>query len=552
MNDQFEFHQIPYTAREVPLTLQPLLWEGGAACDMRIFWKKVIDNKLGAMHESRVTLIRTIYNLLSDIVVAGGSRETLKTGVNHVRSFYKCADLYRMHPTAETALVVYCKWVKDLYERRKIDNTNGSEAGIYGAASFMASLLGEATELGRDTFVVTSGLQPPRKSSAALGAKVDRQNFSQTKKFAEVLIDIINSISNDRCLGALPLKITFRSGLSVEHYAAAKRNASVPAAGSNILLDTSPSIRYPVFNIRIEAEMLLFMSQTSMNLSEASKLKLQDFRFKEEGAFTQVYAYKGRKKGEVIFTIFKEYKPFFLNYLAFRRLINSEANSSLLFGRFPQPGNPVSRNPNPRSLIMFLKRMGVPHRPASEFRKTRQNWLARKSGNPEMASEMAQHDLETYARNYAKPHHQTAATEFAGFYARLAENRKAALGGGCVEVNPIPIASTPLEINIPDCINPALCLFCVNYKGQITYDYIWALLTFGRLKMYEDLCHRKGQAGGITENSIVKRVREIAKQFSEVNAKCSGWYLKADGKVRAGEYHPRWAGFFDIIDAVLI
>src|SRR5690606_35572070 len=117
------------------------------------------------------------------------------------------------------------------------------------------------------------------------------------------------------------------------------------------------------------------------------------------------------------------------------------------------------------SLIGFLKRIGLSHVPASTFRRTRQNWLARKMGDPEMAAEMGQHDLKTYARYYSRPHHQTAAVEFSRYFKNLDASRASVMDGTCGGNEPRLITSAPQRLGVPDCINPASCFFCENYKG---------------------------------------------------------------------------------------
>lgn len=545
MDDEFQFQGIDYNSQQTPLTLTPLLYCGGAACDMRNFFEVMGRGQLGSQRLKRFTLVLTLFRVLSNIVSTGGSLQTLKAQINHLRGFYKFADSRHLEPTMKGVVKIYQLWVREIYQKSKASGKKEITDGDYGKASSVASLLGQATSLGRDTFVKSSKLRAPRKSTRALGAKSDRQDLEKTKIFAEVIIDIISSLSGKACHSRLPVKIGFRNGTTIDHYGALNQHAAAMAPTAHQLNDVSPSVRYPLLNLRVEAEMMLFISQTSMNLGEAAKLEMQNFRYKSDGAFTQVYGYKNRKKGEVLFTIYNEYKPFFLDYLKFKNFVGLGDHTDLVFGKVCQPGHVLSKNSNPRSLISFLKRVGLTHIPASTLRCTRQNWLARMIGDPEIAAEMGQHDLKTFAVSYSRPHHQTAAVEFTRYYKSLESTRGAVMNGACDTSEPRPIASAPKNLNKPDCINPALCFFCENYKGIRSYDYIWSLLTYQKLKRYEGLCNK---CSPDEPNELLERIQQISEQFRCASTACAGWVLKAEGRVASGEHHPRWAGFFDLIE----
>ena len=544
MSDEFQFTGIDYNAKQIPLTLTPLLYHGGGGCDMREFWGKLERRELGSEAVRRFSLVVLLFRVLSNIISVGGSVANLRSRVDCLRSFYHFADSRDSEPTIKNVVRIYQSWVRELYKRSVASGQQEISDADYGRASGLASLLGEATGLGRDSFVKPSKLRAPRKSTKALGAKIDRQDLEQAKNFIDVLVDIIRSLSSESCLTKLPVTIKLRNGVETDHYAALNQHAANMSSTAPQLHDTSAAVRYPLFNLRVEAEMMLFISQTSMNLGDTAKLKMQNFRYKSDGAFTQVYSYKGRKKGEVLFTIYKEYKPFFVDYLKFRECVGLDEHTGLIFGKVCQPGHVLSKNPNPRSLLGFLRRMGLSHVPASEFRRTRQNWLARKMGDPEVAAEMGQHDLQTYAKSYSRPHHQTAALEFTRYYKSLDASRTASLDGACNGDEPQLIELAPKSLGKPDCVNPALCVYCVNYKGVRSYDYIWSLLTYAKLKRYEELCNKCSQG---ETNDIAERVENIANQFKAENKTCLAWSVKAENQVALGNHHPRWAGFFDII-----
>jgi hypothetical protein len=161
-----------------------------------------------------------------------------------------------------------------------------------------------------------------------------------------------------------------------------------------------------------------------------------------------------------------------------------------------------------------------------------------------MAAEMGQHDLKTYARYYSRPHHQTAAVEFSRYYKTLDASRASVMDGTCGGNEPRLITSAPQRLDVPDCINPASCFFCENYKGIRAYDYIWSILTFAKLKHFEQLCNK---CPATEPSDLIARINEIQEQFSSQGAACAAWSDKAAKQIALGNHHPRWAGFFDIL-----
>jgi hypothetical protein len=64
--------------------------------------------------------------------------------------------------------------------------------------------------------------------------------------------------------------------------------------------------RFPLVNIRIEAELLVFIAQTGMNLSQAHNLRRTQYSYKSTIDGYEVRDYKERRQGEVLFEIFSD------------------------------------------------------------------------------------------------------------------------------------------------------------------------------------------------------------------------------------------------------
>lgn len=540
MSDDLTFDSVTYGEGRIPLTLRPCLYVNGAGCHAKKFSKSQHAQSFGSPVGARRPLVYALHSILNGIVSSGQSPATLRLGVGRVRDFYKYCDSYGLNPTMENACVLYCGWVKSIY--KKINDDDIKESGCYGAASSMATLLGVATDLGRDYFVLRADLRAPMKSNNF--PKIDKQSLRDAKRFIADLMDIRDCLGVDAFKSPLPTTLKFSDGATVDLYSGLTQHEKLQP---HKLANTSLKARYAVYNIRAELELFIFISQTSMNLSDAANLEDQDLKYYDVGDCFEARAYKGRKKGEVIFTAYREYKPYFLEFLDFKKELCVGSFSTKVFGKLPQPGRAVSDNPNPRALIKLMKDLGRPMVVATVLRRTRQNWLARRAGNPSVAAEIGQHDTSTFLRAYSRPHHQTASTEWTNYFRNHAQAKRAAFEGHC-NGTPVPIEGLPKAIDKPNCANQNLCIFCLNYKGIKTYSYIWSLISYQVLREREKLLVLKGNGDVSGLDSTLDRIEKIVSAFEAAGKKCASWLAKAVQQVRAGNYHPRWNGFIQLIE----
>lgn len=540
MSYRLTFDSVTYGEERIPLTLEPCLYLNGAGCHAKNFVRCQREGSLGDVIEARRPLIYALHSILNGIVSTGRSPATLKLGVGRVRDFYTYSDSYGLNPTMANACTLYCGWVKSMYKKIK---TNGiKESGCYGAASGMATLLGDATSLGRDYFILRANLKAPKKSNDF--PAIDKQSLRVTMLFIADLMDIRESLGIDAFQKTLPVNLRLSDGTTMDLYGGLNQHAKHKP---HKLADTAMRVRYSIYNIRAELELFLFISQTSMNLSDAAKLEAQDFKYYDVGEKFEARAYKGRKKGEVIFTAYSEYKPYFVEFLSFRKELAIGERTAKIFGKLPQPGKVVSDNPNPRALINLMKNLQRPMVVATELRKVRLNWLARRAGDPLVAAEIGQHDLSTFNRSYARPHHQTAATEWTNYFRNHAELKRAAFEGQCNGA-PIPIQDIPDTIDKPNCKNQNLCIFCLNYKGIKTYSYIWSLISYKVLRERERLLTLKSNGDVSGLDSTIERIEKIIISFEAAGKRCGAWLTKAVQQIGGGNFHPRWSGFIQLME----
>ncbi len=233
----------------------------------------------------------------------------------------------------------------------------------------------------------------------------------------------------------------------------------------------------------------MFIGQTGMNYAQSHRLALRNFSYSSDIDGYKVREYKQRRKGEVLFEIFSEYRSHFERYLEWRR------------GLFPKSENrifPIIRQEDTRetSPISFepiqnaCEQAGITWVPPRTLRGTRVNWLLRRSGDPDLTAEIAQHHKQTLLREYDKPSLQLAVNEITRFHLRndpaLAEKMPllAVAPGECDGI-PEPSPFRPKSAPEPDCKRPSGCLWCEHHRDLDSFDYVWSLGCFRHLKILE-------------------------------------------------------------------
>ena len=73
--------------------------------------------------------------------------------------------------------------------------------------------------------------------------------------------------------------------------------------------------RYPLINLRIQAEMFMLMGQPAVNLAQAHQLRMDQWRYKASTDGYEIRTYKHRRWGPVVFNIYSEYREVVHRYL---------------------------------------------------------------------------------------------------------------------------------------------------------------------------------------------------------------------------------------------
>lgn len=563
------FPMVQYGKQAIAWDLRPLLYLDGAGVNARKVCDQIANGTLGAPISNRLPLVEKLHEVIAGKLAEGRSRKTAESSIFSLRKFFSWSDGKGRSLTLESVESVYLDWVDHLLHRHKVVS-DISESTVNRLAAQVARMLDEALDLRVGLLCKTRSRKPPSKR-CVLGTQADKQNLEQTFAFGYALMDISDALSVDAIRGSLPVKIAFRTGQVIEEWSALRELNKVkaitdgyawPYARKTVInaraaweADTSIRTRYPLVNMRIMAEMLIFIAQTGMNLAQAHQLKICKFRYQSHIDGYKVFrVYKGRRQGEVAFEIFSEYKAIFERYLSWHEAMFPGNDEGLLFPLVSQSGGVTGRAsdvaPNFQSLQKRFKRLGICFIPPSALRKTRINWLLRFSRDPAMTAEMHAHTQETLIRNYEQPHLQVAMVEISRFHARSDPAIAPPGPGVCIKAVPKAIMGTPPEAPIPDCASPAGCLFCEHQRDIDSEDHVWSLSSYRHFKSLELASYRLATKGSapISAVATMDRVTAKLKYFKESSEVRTLWVCEALARIEEGDYHPRWDGFIQLME----
>lgn len=543
---------------ETPMDLRVLLYKGGAKGNPRIVFNQMAAGELGRPLIERLELVQRIHEAMTTRLVGGGAKTTAVVTLQRLRDFFAWADEFEQVVSLETVEDSYRHWCNFLLNRVRLKDIKNVTA--YNSGLVVSSILDAALERSQ-SLILTTRLLPQKRGVRAVSVTADKQNLADTFAFGHLCLDVIDSLSVEAVFGPLPIKIRFRDGRILEQWSRLRNPASVAALqpGNNNMRSVLRSraawetertlrTRYPLVNLRIMAEMLVFISQTGMNLSQAHNLRHTHYSYKSTIDGYEVRDYKERRKGEVLFEIFAEYKDIFNAYLGWRDAVFG-ATTDRLFPFVRQMGAVASTTPSfNRFREEICSPMGVPFISPQKLRNTRVNWLLRQSRNPELTAEQAQHTRQTLLRVYEKPSLQVAQTEIIQFWQkndpRLADNPMPCPAPGVCDGVPKPLPDLPAEAPRADCIHPAGCLFCEHHRDIDSEDYVWSVASMRFMntiiiQRFRPPAKGKADAARHVELALEVLTAKLS-WFNDSNATRKAWVEEATEKLAEGEFHSHW------------
>lgn len=534
------FPNVKFGARETPWDLTVLLYKGCADASTRRSHKLINSGTAGTPQLDRIALVVKLHEEISAALGSGGSRWTASQQVQVLRYLFGFADRTGRTLTLETATDAYCGWAETLFHRtraRKRASTNSdlkpiSMRSAYACAAVVGTLLDSV--LGRHTNIVElTRLKAPQRRKTAIGVQAEKQSLADTFAFGHLLQDICDGLSLATTLAdPLPVQIALRSGKTLVR----QGNTTTKAISE---LAHVPAERYALANLRIESELLMFIAQTGMNLTQAAALTLRNFFYVSHLDGYQVKDHKARRGGAVLFEIFQDYKPHFERYLEWRRRLFPQSP-----GLFPLIGFDESR-PDRRVSCHRLRaacsELNVAFVSPRMLRNTRINWLLRVTADPDITAEMAQHTKETLLSVYERPSLQRAMVEAARFWSQFDPHstRTQAVAPGDCTGTPRAVAMIPSEAPKPNCARTSGCLWCENHRDVDSLDYLWALTSFKHLKTIELSKARLPQRDDESPPAklVIDRIHDKLRWFEQSSEVRREWVAEALARVAEGDFH---------------
>lgn len=555
---ELTFPLIPTGEKETPLSLKRLLYKGGTALRTDKAEQAIHAGLLGDIQSDRIELVSLIHTSINTHLVGGGSRTTGRDQIREISTFFEWGDGNHANLSLSGVSKSYIDWSEYLLRRVRVKK-DLKEGSAYNHARLVGQILDDV--LGRERPILTATrIRRPKARKTVQGAKADKQNLQETFTFGRLLQDICDGTRLDVIWGAPVVRIPIQQGGNIEFRFGREAAPHDVRRPSEISKSTERVLAYKndrsldnyfrknMINLRIQAELLMFIGQTGMNLTQAHNLMLRRFSFSSDINGYKVREYKRRRKGEVLFEIFTEYRSHFERYLEWRREIFGKAEQRL-FPFLRQDGVREEKRVQFTSVKNACKKAKVTWVPPSTLRGTRVNWILRRSNDPDLTAEMAQHHKKTLLSDYETPSQQRAASEIIRFHFRTdpSLNDEAillAIAPG--ECNGVPKQSLekPLSATEPDCRRPSGCLWCDHHRDIDSLDYVWSMACFRHLKILElskaPPKNKRDQSIHPAEHAI-KKLGEKLTFFQNSNSTRREWVEEALARLEEGYYHEQWS-----------
>ncbi|VVE57439.1 site-specific integrase [Pandoraea anhela] len=526
------FPGIKFGRRETPWDLAVLLYRGGASTRADLVNNQIACGALGAPELERLELVSALHEEINTALAGGNSRETAADQIKTVRNLFSFAESESLSLTMSTIEETYCAWGDFLLHRTRLKKKYPAKnvpdgqrrlacRSAYNYAAIVGTLLDRALQR-RTRIIELTRIEWKSRRKSAVGVQAEKQSLSDTFVLGHMLQDICDSLPKSVVIDATrPLEITLRNGNSFS----AGRLTPSPTDHDAILEAGNPNF---LANLRIEAELMMFIGQTAMNATEACRLTLRRFSYVSHHDGYQVSEYKRRGSRTVFFEIFKEYKSHLERYLEWRKALFPESELMFPFIRFGSL--PGSRCDMAR-IRAVCEKLNITFIGPRLLRNTRVNWMLRRTGDPDVTAETSQHTKRTLLRDYHKPSQQRAMTEVTIFWAALDSHlvKKESVAPGECTGTPKEEASIAKQAPRPNCARKSGCLWCMSHRDIDTFDYVWALASFCQIKLHEvsKVDMRKFVDDSPPAQLAVERIQEKLAWFEESSEERREWVIEA-------------------------
>ncbi|MCO6055540.1 hypothetical protein NG726_02470 [Pseudomonas sp. MOB-449] len=548
------FDSISYNSLKVRHDMALFLHRGAAKLKVREAIRRLDSNTLGEPELERTELIKVLHDFLEGVVVAGLSKDTLRAYYNSLRRFFAYMDEAGYCPNLYNIEELFILWGRSV-----VEEVRRGALSLVSARHFVgkaAVCIGHVAEVAPKTLIskcrLSSGSGGGSKNSPS------NQEFILTsREFCEDIKGLVKCLSVDAINSDLPVALTCEASKYILYnYPFAGRVGNITALkGVNVAdlrrIPSNDISRRALINLRVLCEAFIFIYYTAGNVSSVKNISYASRRSTYSIGGQKYVGYKARKGGKVAYSIRSEHYEWFAEYLEFRNFVIGLYPSDLLF--------PIVRNGlenqdyslSHTTLRTLMRNLSRPFVPPSILRKSTLNAALQNTEDPLLVSSLGQHSETTFFRSYLMPNHFVASKEWAEFFLSVTSRVNALVSGHCISAEAVKSEHYHNSAPVPDCTNPAGCLFCEQYRGVGSLDYIWSLLSYKVLKGIE---YAASKARLLTQDitpleGVIARIIEISESFRKDVKNGEAIYAEASSRINEGYYHPDWNGFIDLVDS---
>ncbi|WP_343256003.1 hypothetical protein [Luteimonas changyuni] len=473
-----------------------------------------------------------------------------------LRAFVAFIETEDQQLTVDNLLNLYLAYCERIKRRAELQATTR-----YHYSLAVAQVVAPALALDVRKLQWKTKIRSPRR----LGSHASKENLEETASFVQTLLEVTEQLPINVIRGPLPVKVSFedsaeytlhcgRPHLPVDRLKgivdASKRKRALDARERRAN-DTSTVARAQLVNLRIDAELLIFINQTGSNLTQALQLLGGRFRYQSAGDYYKMTAWKNRANHPVDLRVHKRYRAHFDAYLKWRESLFPGDPDGLTFPFVWNDGDLATRRTYWAfsSCRKLMAAIGRPFVPAAQLRKTTGNFVNR-CASRQVAAELLNNSQKTFRENYEEVNHQVAVAELVSFWSG-AEALAAAGPGWCEDAVPQLRSDSPDGAPMPDCASGAGCLFCEKNRDLRTFDHVWNLASMHHLKLAELNADRSPHKGGHDHPAalVVERIMAKLDAFTALEGEYQDWVDEAKLRVGEGRYHPFYSAAFDLLES---
>lgn len=557
-----------------PWDLETFLYVGAAGIERKLVIEAINKGDFGPVDMDRLPLISAFHEVLTTFIVKGQSQKTIYSTLQNLREVYTWADSNSLPLTKNSIINTFCLWTEHLLDRAYV-RKEISPLTAYKTGTRVSNIIARALEMpgpkpGKNILVLTR-MRRPSHEKEVLDIAVDKQNTSELFEFGNILTSICNALDVKTVRGELPIRIHVNDEIlvtvvgqlhqpdldlstitdEVHLRSVVKSRQAMP--DDEHLLDKHK--RSSILKLRVECELLIFIAQTGINISQATKIEKSKYRWQTNGEDFDVFkVYKDRRHGEAIFRCYKGYREHFNRYLTWLDDAELSDFDDRLFPFFSRsivpPKNAIRRFTATQGLF---KKINKPFFGPQALRNNRVNWLLRQSQDIQLTAEQMAHSKEVLLRNYEKPHYESIVSEIIQYHNEVEIVHLSPGPGVCInEYQPNPIIDFLASSPDPDCISSDGCLFCDKHRDIMNFDYCLKLTSHAFLKELEISSYNNSENREVHPSyRVLDRILLKLKAISEENEVQARWVEEANDSIRAGRYHPIWDGHIKLLEVLI-